>query len=136
MDLREVRRIWGFVFALALAVLFAPHAEAKTVDVKLGMAPAVVVVHYLQSEGEHPGFIIAEMILGPARIGGFYVGGIGLRQIDGFGTVYPIVSYVGQGSIPKLSFLKGVTVTFAMSNEGIFKGKPAYFIGVGVAVGK
>ena len=122
--------------ALAVAVLFAPPLEAKTLDVGIGVKGAIVVAHYVQSGWEYPEFVIAEMVLGPARVGGLYIGGIGLRQLDGFGTVYPLVSYVGQGSIPKLKFLKSVTVTFAMANEGIFSGKPAYFVGVGVSIGK
>lgn len=125
------RMLVGLV--LTLAVLFAPPLEAKNVEINLGVAPAVVMAHYVQSGWEYPEFVIAEMILGPARIGGFYVGGIGLRQLDGFGTVYPLVSYVGQGSVPKLKWLRSVTVTFAMANEGVFSGKPAYFVGVGVS---
>ena len=124
-----------FLSAIA-AFLFVPTVQAKTVDVEFGLKPAVIVAHYVESGWEHPEFIISEMVLGPARIGGFYVGGIGLRQVDGFGTVYPLLSYVGQGSIPKLKFLRGATFVFAMSNEGVFSGKPAYFFGVGVSIGK
>ena len=121
---------------LALAVLLAPRVEAGGVDIGLDVKAAIVAAHYVQSGWESPEFVVAELVLGPAHIGGFYVGGIGLRQVDGFGTVYPIVSYVGQGAIPKLKFVKGVTVTFAMSSQKMFSGKPAYFFGVGVSIGK
>ncbi len=133
-----MRRIWRVALLAALLALFAPvpSAEAASVDLGLGVKGAVVMAHYVQSGWEYPEFVIAEVILGPAKVGGLYIGGIGLRQLDGFGTVYPLVSYVGQGSVPKLKFLKGLTVTFAMCNEGIFSGKPAYFVGVGVAIGK
>jgi hypothetical protein len=119
---------------LLVAILLGLAIPCRAVEVSI--APSVVVLHYVQSGWHHPLFAVSEVALGPARIGGFYVGGIGLRQVDGFGTVYPLISYVGQGTVPKLKFLKGVTVTFAMCNEGIFKGKPAYFFGVGVTVMK
>ena len=133
---RLLRLSAALVLVVLALVLAAAPAAAASVDIGFGVTPAIVAVHYVQSGWEYPEFVIAEMVLGPARIGGLYIGGIGLRQIDGFGTVYPLVSYVGQGSVPKLKFLKGVTVTFAMANEGIFSGKPAYFFGVGVSIGK
>ncbi len=131
---RGVRHALLFALIGLFALLVAPPAEA--VGVGLDVKGAVVAAHYVQSGWDHPEFVISEMVLGPAHVGGFYVGGIGLRQVDGFGTVYPLVSYVGQGLVPKLKFLKGWTVTFAMCNEGLFSGKPAYFFGVGVAIGK
>ena len=124
-----------YLFAVLIALCLCAE-PAAAVDIDFDVKGAVVAAHYVQSGWDTPEFVIAEMVLGPARIGGFYVGGIGLRQVDGFGTVYPLVSYVGQGVIPKLKFLKGWTVTFAVANEGVFKGKPAYFFGIGVAVGK
>lgn len=108
----------------------APPAAAA--DLGLDIKGAVVVAHYVQSGWSHPTFAVAEFALGP-HVGGLYIGGIGLRQIDGFGTIYPLITYVGQGVVPKLSFLRGVTVTFAMCNEGVFAGKPAYFFGIGVS---
>lgn len=128
--MKKLLLLVGLIFA------FAGTARAQSVEVELGIKPAVVVAHYIQSGWDHPEFVISEMVLGPARIGGLYIGGIGLRQVDGFGTVYPLVSYVGQGTKPKFRWFKNWTFTFAMANEGVFSGKPAYFFGFGVSVGK
>lgn len=115
--------------ALLLAFSFAAPAAA---EVGFDFRGSVVAAHHIQSGWKAPKFVVAEFVLGP-HIGGLYIGGVGVRQVDGFGTVVPLVTYVGQGVVPKLSFLRGVTVTFAMSNQGVFSGKPAYFFGVGVA---
>lgn len=121
--------------AALLATVVAVTAVAPAVaraDVGFDAKVAVVAAHHVQSGWSAPRFAIAEFVLGP-HVGGLYIGGVGARQVDGFGTVIPLVTYVGQGVVPKLSFLRGVTVSFAMSNQGVFAGKPAYFFGIGVA---
>ena len=117
------------VAALLIAALVAP---AQAAEVGFDFRGALLATHYVQSGWSHPQFAITELALGP-HVGGFYVGGIGLRQVDGFGTVYPVLTYVGQGKVPKLAFLRGIVVSFSMCNEGVFKGRPAYFFGIGVA---
>jgi hypothetical protein len=116
----------------AAAILAMVATGAHAADAGFDVRGAAVVAHYVQSGWSHPQFVTAEFVLGP-HVGGFYVGGLGIRQIDGFGTMIPLVTYVGQGVVPKLSFLRGVTITFAMTNQGVLNGKPAYFFGVGVA---
>ena len=115
----------------ALAFLFlVSAAEPARADVGFDARGAILVFHYVQSGWKTPKLDIATVALGP-QIGGLYIGGVGFHM-NGFGTVYPMATYVGQGAIPKLPFLRGFTVSFAMANEGVFSGHPAYLFGVGI----
>jgi hypothetical protein len=106
----------------------APSSSGVGFDVK----GAVIVLHYIKSGWKTPQLALAEFVLGP-HIGGLYIGGAGLREVQGFGSVLPIASYVGQGVIPKLRFLRGITATYAIANQGVFAGKPAHLFGLGVS---
>jgi opacity protein-like surface antigen len=117
------------VAAIALAVALAVPARAA--DVGFDFRGSVVGLHYVQSGWKTPEFAVSEFALGP-HVGGLYVGGVGIRQVGRFGTVIPLLTYVGQGRIPKLRFLRGVAVTFAVAHEGVFSGRPAYFFGLGI----
>jgi len=121
-----MRKLIGLV--VLLAALAAPRAHAGAVP-EFTVTAAGIVAHDISTGYKHPFIFAAESILGP-HYGPLYIGGIGTSQGQGVGLVIPLATYVGQGRIPKLTFLRGVV--FQVGIRKVSDTGSSYYFGIGV----